>query len=106
MRENISEIFQDLRKVASPILVDRLVRAVRQEKARAALDVLEENADPTVEALSTYLEYEMASALQNALDDGTLTADGFVTDNRETIKHIAKGAALGFTKLAQQPHPQ
>lgn len=100
MRENMSEIIQDIREVASQILVDRLVRAIRQETARASLDALEERADQTVTALADYLEYEMASALQSALDDGALDPDSFVNDNRSTLGHIARGAALGFTKLA------
>ena len=100
MREDIDEIYKQLREECnSQILVDRLVRAVRQEKAREHIKALEAKADPRIEKLSEYLEYEMASLLQSALDDGTLGSNKLTVDNRQTLKLIAKGAAVGFKGL-------
>ena len=99
MREDISKIYADLREVASPILVDRLVRAVRQEKASSHIEALEKDDDPSIEKLSDYLEHEMASLLEDGLESGTLDGRNYVNDNRHTLKMIAKGAAIGFRDL-------
>ena len=81
------------------MLGDSVVRLVRQERASATIEAYLEEKEPTVEALSNALEFEMADMLQQYFDNGDLDKNAPVLDNRSTLKLIARHAAMKFAKL-------
>lgn len=99
MKENLDELLKTARQHAPQILVDRIVRAVRQEKAASYIEAIEKEDNATIESLAEQLEADMAVMLQNSLDDGELKPDGYVNKNRETLKIIARALAKKFSKV-------
>ncbi len=99
MREDTIKLAQEIRDTGHPILGDRVVRLVRQERASAQIDAYLTEKEPHIEALSDSLEYEIADMLQQYFDDGSLDPDGPVKANRKTLKLIARHAAMKFQNL-------
>lgn len=99
MREDTHKLAQLIRDAGHPILGDRVVRLVKQERASAHIEAYLEEKSPRLEALANDLEYNMADMLQQYFDDGKLDPDGPVKANRETLKLIARHAAMKFQNL-------
>ena len=100
MKLNTSEVAQKVRdQSGNPMLGDSVVRLVKQQRAGAAIDAYMEEKEPTLEALSDMLEYEMADMLQQHFDDESLDHANPVKANREILKMIARHAAIKFQKI-------
>lgn len=100
MRENLGELLQTLRqKCDDQILIDRIVRGIRQEKAASYIEALEERTSQTEEDAVEYLVYEMASMLDDGLESGEISDANFVKDNQDTLRNIAKGLFIQFAQL-------
>lgn len=100
MREDAAKLAQEIRDASSRgTLGDRVMRLARQEYAKGSLDAYREEKSPTLEALADDLEYNLADMLQQYFDDGKLEPNGPVSGNRDTLKLIARHAAMKFQKL-------
>ena len=102
MREETLKLAQEIRDAGKPTLGDRVVRLVRQERAAAQIEAYHAEKSPALEGLSDMLEFEMADMLQQYFDEGRLDPNGPVKANRDTLKLIARHAAIKFQNLNKQ----
>ena len=103
MPQKMQKIYAALREqVSDQTLVDRLVRAVRQQTTQAHIDALRKHVDPTVEALAGHLQEALSTGLKRKFRSRSFDPSTFVKEHEETLELIAREAAHSFQELAEK----